>query len=636
MADPAMKVDGHPGLKDERGKYPSYSFFSRPTRPAHDHFAAAASPFQRENDVHLCTRTRLRWFHTYLPISFLFTDRYREEHDRERHRSSRHRDEYREHRDRGERGDRDRERDRERDRDRERFGRRDRDRDRDRERYARSGREPEEMPPPPRRSRREDERRPDFREEHRGGGRRDEESRGGRRGRRGDREGGTPERRSPTPPNAVPLSQRKRKASGWDVHAPGYEQYSAMQAKQTGLFNLPGANRTQMPPILSVPGLPPPMPVQTFGMGMGVNPNLSRQSRRLYIGSITPDINEQNLADFFNNKMIEMKIGTGAPGNPVLAVQCNYEKNYAFVEFRSAEDATAAMAFDGIIFINGPLKIRRPKDYGGMDMSGPAFHVPGVVSTNVPDSANKIFVGGLPSYLNEEQVMELLQSFGELKAFNLVRDNGNGPSKGFAFFEYVDPAVTDVAIQSLSGMELGDRYLVVQRASVGAKAGQPGMPNLPYDQFPEIPRPILPAGDVSNSDARILLMLNMVTADDLVDDTEYAEILEDIREEVSNYGVVEDLRVPRPVRRDKGRWAASEGMSAQDAQRADEAAGVGRVYVKYADANGAGMALKALAGRAFAGRSIIATLLSDDSQVTPPLDLIFAPQPEAPPPLPES
>ena len=74
------------------------------------------------------------------------------------------------------------------------------------------------------------------------------------------------------------------------------------------------------------------MPVQSFGMGIGGNPNLSRQSRRLYIGSITPDVNEQNLADFFNSKMIEMSIGTGGPGNPVLAVQCNYEKNYAFVE----------------------------------------------------------------------------------------------------------------------------------------------------------------------------------------------------------------------------------------------------------------------------------------------------------------
>ena len=74
------------------------------------------------------------------------------------------------------------------------------------------------------------------------------------------------------------------------------------------------------------------MPVQTFGMGIGSNPNLSRQSRRLYIGSITSDVNEQNLADFLNSKMIEMGIGTGGPGKPVLAVQCNYEKNYAFVE----------------------------------------------------------------------------------------------------------------------------------------------------------------------------------------------------------------------------------------------------------------------------------------------------------------
>lgn len=97
------------------------------------------------------------------------------------------------------------------------------------------------------------------------------------------------------------------------------------------------------------------------------------------------------------------------------------------------------MAFDGIIFINGPLKIRRPKDYGGIDMSAPmSLHVPGVVSTNVPDSENKIFVGGLPTYLNEEQVQELLKSFGELKAFNLVRENGNGPSKvsDLQFFLY--------------------------------------------------------------------------------------------------------------------------------------------------------------------------------------------------------
>jgi splicing factor U2AF subunit len=199
----------------------------------------------------------------------------------------------------------------------------------------------------------------------------------------------------------------------------------------------------------------------------------------------------------------------------------------------------------------------------------------------------------------------------------------------------VDVNVTDVAIQSLNGMELGDRYLVVQRASVGAKPGTPGMiPNLPYDQFPEIPRPIMPAGsDPSGTGARILLMLNMVTSDDLVDDQEYEDLYEDVKEECANFGPVEDLRIPRPVKKDKNKWG-EVGHTVQDAARIDEAAGVGRVYVKYKDSDSANAALKGLAGRSFAGRSIIATLLSEDSQTTPPLNLIFAPQPEAPPPLP--
>lgn len=289
------------------------------------------------------------------------------------------------------------------------------------------------------------------------------------------------------------------------------------------------------------------------------------------------------------------------------------------------------MAFDGIIFLNGPLKIRRPKDYGGLEGMGPSTHVPGVVSTNVPDTPNKVFVGGLPTYLNEEQVMELLKSFGELKAFNLVRENGNGPSKGFAFFEYVDPAVTDVAIQSLNEMELGDKYLVVQRASVGAKNGQiPASALYPA----EIPKPILPAGDLEGIEARILLMLNMVVPEDLVDDQEYADIYEDVKEECSKFGPVEDLRIPRPIKKDKAKWGETS-LDPLQAQRVDEAAGVGRVYVKFADPEGAKRALKALAGRSFAGRSIIATLLDETSQTTPPLNIIFAPQPEAPPPLPQ-
>lgn len=89
------------------------------------------------------------------------------------------------------------------------------------------------------------------------------------------------------------------------------------------------------------------------------------------------------------------------------------------------------MAFDGIIFQGIPLKIRRPKDYVGPEGAGGAMHIPGVVSTTVQDSPNKIYIGGLPTYLGDEQVMELLKSFGELKSFNLVKEGAGqtGASK---------------------------------------------------------------------------------------------------------------------------------------------------------------------------------------------------------------
>ncbi|NWV44243.1 U2AF2 factor, partial [Grantiella picta] len=187
---------------------------------------------------------------------------------------------------------------------------------------------------------------------------------------------------------------------------------------------------TALLPTMTPDGLavtPTPVPV--------VGSQMTRQARRLYVGNIPFGITEVwNLGEF----------GL-LPGNPVLAVQINQDKNFAFLEFRSVDETTQAMAFDGIIFQGQSLKIRRPHDYQplpGMS-ENPSVYVPGVVSTVVPDSAHKLFIGGLPNYLNDDQVKELLTSFGPLKAFNLVKDSATGLSKGYAFCEYVDINVTD-------------------------------------------------------------------------------------------------------------------------------------------------------------------------------------------------
>ncbi|KAK2855078.1 hypothetical protein Q7C36_006947 [Tachysurus vachellii] len=132
-----------------------------------------------------------------------------------------------------------------------------------------------------------------------------------------------------------------------------------------------------------------------------------------------------------------------APGNPVLAVQINQDKNIAFLEFRSVNETKQATAFNGIIFQGQSLKIRTPHDYQPLpDMTeNTSVFVPVSVHLIIHSadrvliqflyvhrdlsviSRCQLFIGGLPNYLNDNQVKELLNSFSPLKAFNPVKDS---------------------------------------------------------------------------------------------------------------------------------------------------------------------------------------------------------------------
>lgn len=263
-------------------------------------------------------------------------------------------------------------------------------------------------------------------------------------------------------------SKRRKPSLYWDVPPPGFEHITPMQYKsmqQSG----------QIPATLMPDTPQAAVPV--------VGSSITRQARRIYVGNIPFGFSEQEMIDFFNQQMHLSGLAQ-AEGNPILACHINRDKNFAFLECRSVDETTQAMAFDGINFKGQSLKLRRPRDYvplpGGdtAGMSNAFGGIPGMISTVVSDSPNKLFVAGLPNYLNDEQVKELLTSFGQLKAFNLVKDTTTGLSKGYAFAEYLDNTITDQAIAGLNGMQLGDKKLIVQRASVGAK-NVVGMNKLP-------------------------------------------------------------------------------------------------------------------------------------------------------------
>lgn len=320
---------------------------------------------------------------------------------------------------------------------------------------------------------------------------------------------------------------------------------------------------------------------------------MTRQARRLYVGNIPFGVTEDAMMEFFNNQMHIAGL-CQAPGDPILAVQINLDKNFAFLEFRSVDETSQALAFDGINFMNQSLKIRRPSDYKPLPGSAadtPAIHLPGVISTVVADSQHKIFIGGLPNYLNEEQVQELLTSFGPLRAFNLVKDSATGLSKGYAFAEYADFTVTDQAIAGLNGMQLGEKKLIVQRASVGAKNNPQGAMLAPVTL--QIPGMVQATG--AGPATQILCLMNMITPDELQDEEEYEDILEDVRDECSKLGKVVSLEIPRP------RPGLTEGE------------GIGKIYVEFANHIDSQKAANALAGRKFSNRVVVTSFYDPEA-----------------------
>lgn len=88
--------------------------------------------------------------------------------------------------------------------------------------------------------------------------------------------------------------------------------------------------------------------------------------------------------------------------------------------------------------------------------------------------------------------------------------------QGFGFCEYVDPSVTDLACQGLNNMELGDRKLIVQRASVGSK-GMPIEPGMPMS----VPYTVTATGVSDQEATKVVQLMNMVTPEELEDPSEY-------------------------------------------------------------------------------------------------------------------
>ncbi|KAL3683719.1 hypothetical protein R1sor_001741 [Riccia sorocarpa] len=404
--------------------------------------------------------------------------------------------------------------------------------------------------------------------------------------------------KTPSPP---PRSPDRRKPRAWDLPPPGIDssmvaaisaahqavlvQQASIQQAAAALASVAGSgvmfpsHAAPMAAPMAAPAscgfIPAPAPSSMVpSLLQQVNPAViavsltqgTRPLRRLYVGNVPATVSDGELLEFMNAAMLSANANYLAGTKPCINCSVNVEKSYAFAEFITPEDATAALAFDGVTLHGTTLKIRRPKDFTPPANGGGAHAslILDLVSSTVPDSPRKVFVGGISSTLSAEKVREIVTAFGQLKAYHWEVDRSRKPPEAYAFLEYMDPEVTLRACAGLNGMKLGTRFLTVVQATPDASP-EITSKSTPFYGVPARAKLLLrPA-------SRILELQNLVTDEEMrvMTEQEINEMREDIRLECTRFGNVKSMHIVPSHQATSGPGKQTENPSSNKYSSAD-------------------------------------------------------------------
>ena len=225
------------------------------------------------------------------------------------------------------------------------------------------------------------------------------------------------------------------------------------------MFPLPGAPRQQ---VMDPSRLQTLMNQPSGGASnAALKPSNARQSKRLFIHNLPSSATEDSIIGFFNLQLNGLNVIEGV--DPCISCHFSNDRHFAMIEFKTPSDATVAQALDGIsmedddamVTTNGNgdggsgLSIRRPRDYIVAAVTDDEGYTEGVVSSSVADTQNKISIRNIIPNLDDEQVKELLASFGALKSFVLVKDKSTEESRVCLLMLHCN-RVTNLIRESLS------------------------------------------------------------------------------------------------------------------------------------------------------------------------------------------
>ena len=84
-----------------------------------------------------------------------------------------------------------------------------------------------------------------------------------------------------------------------------------------------------------------------------------------------------------------------------------------------------------------------------------------------------IFVGSLPFKIEESELQEIFEEYGEVTSVKIITDRATGRSKGFGFVEMTNEDEAKKAIDELNNAEIEGRTIVVNKAEEKKEGSRP-------------------------------------------------------------------------------------------------------------------------------------------------------------------
>ena len=296
---------------------------------------------------------------------------------------------------------------------------------------------------------------------------------------------------------------------------------------------------------------------------------------------------------------------------PVSECEIGETKRFAVLELVDSDCVVKLLQIGRFDYNGAKMIIRRPKRFFVKHYEGGRYEFDenGVLKNLDAGEEVRLYMGNIPQYMTDEMVKKLVESFGQLKTFEMKSEfsMGEALSKGYCFFEYYDSRNAEIALQKLHDLEIGDKKLRVQRINLSDNNKNEGNKKAPTKEsetsfllmFPKLRDPFIQAALSVPSfcviPSRVIQLLNMCTPEDLFDEEFLIDLKNDVKEECGKYGKIDKIDIPVPDQK-TGRCSSS----------------VGKIFVKFAYILAAKQARYRINGLSYNRRTVIASFFPEN------------------------